>query len=698
VTFTREKRLLLGFVALGVAWPLPLNDALEWPALAAFLGAVGLFLHRAWRGSERWLSNRALNLLGLAYLPVLVLDVLATGRIQPVRPVLHLTLFGVAAKLWSLTREKDKWQTWIGLFFLFLAAMATSTHPSVVAYLVAFLAVTLVLLARFVHFHVVSAFGGVRDAAPRLGAGWMVAAMAAATVILAVPLFALLPRVRSPFVVGPGALGGEAARRMGFTDDINLDLIGRLRESREVALRVRFDGRHPDPTSIRFKAGAYEAWAGRTWRLAPGARRLLKESREGLFRLAPGTPVGRAWIALEPLRSPSLPLPLETLAVDAAALRLELSDGGALALGGLPGELFEYESLLGAAPAPLARPPEGGAGSLSTEGVSERMAELAAAWAGTGAAAERAARIEQRLLVDYAYTTEFVGRGGASPIEDFLFRDRRGHCEYFASAMVLLLRAQGIPARLVTGFYGAEWSAWESSWVVRQSNAHAWVEAWLPGPGWTTFDPTPPDGLPGPGAGGVLATAREAWDALVFRWDRWVISYDFEDQVGVLGSVRSWWSDLMRRWSERRRPEAAPGAPGSPAGAPSADTDPGSGGRPRTWPWLAAALALAAAGAWLQLRRRAAWSAAHAYALLRATLAAAGLPVPDALAPLALERLVARRLPAASPATRRLVGGYVDEVFAGRPPSTAELARLRGDLATVERAARAARRALRREA
>jgi hypothetical protein len=463
---------------------------------------------------------------------------------------------------------------------------------------------------------------------------------------------------------------------------------------------VSFEGRHPEPATIRFKAGAYEAWAGRSWRQAPGQRRLRKESREGVFRLSPGAAVGRAEIALEPLRSPSLPLPLETLAVDAPTLRLELSDGGALALGGLPGEVYDYVALLGAGPASVASPPAAGAGAgpLATDGVSARMAELAAAWAGEGSASERAARIEQRLHVDYSYTTEFVGRGGASPIEDFLFRDRRGHCEYFASAMVLLLRAQAIPARLVTGFYGAEWSAWETSWVVRQSNAHVWVEAWLPGSGWTTFDPTPPDGLPRPGGGGPMASLRDAWDALVFRWDRWVISYDFEDQVGVLGSLRSWWSDLMRSLAGGRRPgERTPATPGVP-GAPGAST-PATGAREwaRLWPWLLAALAVSAAGAWYVLRRRAAWSAARAYELMRATLAAAGLPVPDALAPLALERLVARRLPAAAQPASRLIGGYLAEVFAGRAPKAARLVRLRADLAAVERAARAGRRSLRRE-
>ncbi|MDQ1346991.1 MAG: Protein-glutamine gamma-glutamyltransferase, partial [Acidobacteriota bacterium] len=94
MTYAREKRLLLGLAALLAPLPLPFNQMLEWTALALFEAGVVAFLVRAARGADgpddpgRWLSNRALNLLGLAYLPILVLDIAATGRIQMLRPVL----------------------------------------------------------------------------------------------------------------------------------------------------------------------------------------------------------------------------------------------------------------------------------------------------------------------------------------------------------------------------------------------------------------------------------------------------------------------------------------------------------------------------------------------------------------------------------------------------------------------------------
>jgi transglutaminase-like putative cysteine protease len=698
VTFAREKRLLLGWAALGVALPLAFTQALDFASLAFFTVAVALFLRRAAAGSERWLSNRVLNLLGLAYLPLMVLDVAAIGRVQPVRPILHLTLFGLAAKLWSLTREKDKWHAWIGVFFLFLASMATSTHPTILGYLFAFVVLTVLLLARFVHLHVLSAFAGRRAGAPGLGMGRVVLAIVLTTAALAAPLFALLPRVRSPFVVGPAVLGaGPAEARMGFSDEMTLDLIGRLRANPEIALRVTLEGRTPPPVALRLKAAAFEAWEGRTWRPAPGARSLRRrEPEEDFFRLRPGVEAGRARIALEPIRSPHLVVPVEAFALDTPSIRLTLSDGGAVSLPALPGKVFEYDALLAAEPGSAAAAPgdgEPGPGPLALDGITPEMAALAAEWAAGGTAAERAARIERHFHTDFAYSTDFVGRTGVSPIETFLFTDRRGHCEYFASSMVLLLRAQGIPARLVTGFYGAEWSPWDGAWVVRQSNAHAWVEAWLPDRGWTVFDPTPPAGLPTAAERDILASMRLAWGALVNRWDRWVISYDFEDQVGVIGDLRAWWSELFRRFASG---DAAPGPstplPGS-AGVPAA---PGASdaGTPGKWRWIAAATGAAlliGAAAWIFLRRRP-WNPAIAYAELRRQLAAAELPVVDSTAPLALARLVERRLPAATAPAARVVAAYVRSTFAGHAASSAEVEPLRDDLAAVDRAVRAARR------
>jgi len=699
VTFAREKRWLLGAAAFLAPIPLPLNDQLEWLALALFLAAVALFLRRVWEGGERWLSHRALNLLGLAYLPVLVVDVAVSGRVQFVRPILHLILFGLAAKLWSLEREKDKWQAWIGIFFLFLAAMSTSTHPSAVAYLIAFVALAVVLLVRFVHLHVLSSYGPRGGAAPELPARALVAAVVVAAVVLAAPLFALLPRVRTPLVGGPAGFGSQPLTpSAGFSDEMSLDLIGRIRDNPAIALRLRFEGRAPDPESMRLKAAAYDVWEGRSWRLVRSGRQAERVRGVETVRLAEAPVVASAEVVLEPLRSRHLVLPLETVEIDLPGRRVAIDEAGTLSLPSMPSTPVDYRLRLGRTPLSRAAPPAVDAmidGPLDATGIGDRMRRLAEEWAGDGDDRQRAEQIVSRFHQEFSYTTVFVGRGGDSPLETFLFETRRGHCEYFASSMVLLLRAVGIPARLVTGFYGAEWSAWEDSWIVRQSNAHAWVEAWIEGEGWQTFDPTPPDGLPSAPQRDLRLWAQQAWEAVLFRWDRWVISYDFEDQVGVLGGLRSKWDELMSRLFGAGRSLRQPGGK-RPAEAGATAVE--EGGTPRAddrRALVAAALAVAVvaaiAGA-LWLRRRPHWDATLAYLRLRRTLASGGLAMPDSLPPLALASVAARRWPGAAEATERLVGHYLAEAFAGRPLASDRLAALQLDLRAVEEAVRRSRR------
>jgi transglutaminase-like putative cysteine protease len=122
---------------------------------------------------------------------------------------------------------------------------------------------------------------------------------------------------------------------------------------------------------------------------------------------------------------------------------------------------------------------------------------IAAQWtAGAATAEDKLAAIQRRLHTDFQYARA-VQRygGGVDPVLEFLTLDRRGHCEYFATAMAMLARAQKIPARVVMGYRVGEESPFGYD-IVRERNAHSWVEAWLPDRGWTTFDPTPDTEIP----------------------------------------------------------------------------------------------------------------------------------------------------------------------------------------------------------
>src|SRR5204863_9121503 len=99
-------------------------------------------------------------------------------------------------------------------------------------------------------------------------------------------------------------------------------------------------------------------------------------------------------------------------------------------------------------------------------------------------------------LSKFRYTLELPSQRQKDPVAFFLFERKAGHCEYFASAMAILLREEGVPSRIVTGFRGGEWNELTGNFIVRAKDAHSWVEVYFPGVGWYAFDPTQQDNLP----------------------------------------------------------------------------------------------------------------------------------------------------------------------------------------------------------
>ncbi len=137
-------------------------------------------------------------------------------------------------------------------------------------------------------------------------------------------------------------------------------------------------------------------------------------------------------------------------------------------------------------------------------------------------------------------------------LEDFLFKGRSANCEYFATAGVALMRAAGIPARLVSGFMSDDWNEYGKFFDVRQSDAHAWVEAYLPGRGWTLVDPTPPQSLLMTGAAELSRRLSHWFSAAETSWYRHVIGYDQYVQRDALRRVGSSFSPRSLRPVARR--------------------------------------------------------------------------------------------------------------------------------------------------
>ena len=173
----------------------------------------------------------------------------------------------------------------------------------------------------------------------------------------------------------------------------------------------------------------------------------------------------------------------------------------------------------------------------------ESLRPLALAVVGTTSDPESAAqKVCAYLLENYTYDAE-VGAGEGDVILNFLFRSRRGYCEHFATAFVLLLRSLGIPSRAVGGFRGGEYNPYGKFYTVRERDAHLWAEVYVPGRGWLRFDPTPTTRAPiGKGIPFVLKSLMEM---LNFEWNRYFLSYSMEEQIGLLVAALIRWKYIL---------------------------------------------------------------------------------------------------------------------------------------------------------
>jgi len=175
---------------------------------------------------------------------------------------------------------------------------------------------------------------------------------------------------------------------------------------------------------------------------------------------------------------------------------------------------------------------------------------------------DRAVAIEHYLMTKFGYTLQLPRTTPQDPLADFLFTRKQGHCEYFASSMAIMLRTLQIPARVVNGFRTTEFNDLTSNYVIRASSAHSWVEAYFPGSGWVTFDPTP---------GGGPTVGNTAWDRMLLYvdaaasfWREWVVNYDTSHQRSLgedalrgsrslLDRMRLWVVGHYAHWLEQAR-------------------------------------------------------------------------------------------------------------------------------------------------
>jgi hypothetical protein len=385
-------------------------------------------------------------------------------------------------------------------------------------------------------------------------------AIAAGVLFLTALLFFLLPRTANAAL---RQLVSKGLFLPGFSNQIALGQMGEVKTDPTPVMRVRFMA-PAQRFDARWRGSALSVFDGRRWYNTTDDSQLLPLGPSGAANLMDPMQQRRQGrrisyrVDLKPLDTDVVffaGLP-EMISINALGLRR--SSSGTFRVAYTESAALQYlvhAFIPDSTPLPVEPEPQipadVGREYMAVPPLDPRIPVLAAkVTEGIRRFDERARAIEKHLRTAYRYTLELPSRESADPLAQFLFERKEGHCEYFASAMAVMLRTQGIPARMVTGFLGGTLNPISGQYVIRASDAHTWVEAWLPGRGWSEFDPTPPDPNP---RGATLWTKLGMYiDAADTFWQEWVVTYDLGRQLLLAERMQSSSRSLrFPRWASQ---------------------------------------------------------------------------------------------------------------------------------------------------
>ncbi|MEP6963668.1 MAG: DUF3488 and transglutaminase-like domain-containing protein, partial [Acidobacteriota bacterium] len=335
----------------------------------------------------------------------------------------------------------------------------------------------------------------------------------------------------------------------GFASEVTLGEIGELKQNSAAVMHIRSYKEQPLPY-LRWRGSALTTFDGKRWFNPPAPEQRLPIEL-GQLVLAPVRPI-------RPGRSLTYEVDLSEIAPDmlffagtpeTISIRVPFvsrTQWGSLraprfGINGLHygaySRVEDERALPTELPIPLTEAER--TALLQLPKLDSRIAELATNWTSNAALPEdKGAALLRHFHQDFKYSLNLLEVSVPDPLAHFLFVRKEGHCEYFASSMAVMLRTLGIPSRVATGFLGGVYNSISGWQVLRASDAHSWVEAWIPGRGWITFDPTPPDPN-ADGEPGLWSRASLVFDAADQMWRDWIVGYDFDHQVFLVSRVES---------------------------------------------------------------------------------------------------------------------------------------------------------------
>jgi len=577
--------LVTGFVALMG------TNKLDVPSLALVIPALlfrgYLLLMRKSLGiSERWTTY-----LTIIYFAFYAADYFYFS-LSFINATVHMVLFIMVIKIFSVRRDRDLVYLAIISFLMLLAAAVLTVDT---LFLMTFSLFILVAIATFVSMEMrrseremmsVGVSTQQESRFQRSLAG-VATVLGSLTLLGATVIFFVLPRINTAGYLRN--LGTQGSIMTGFSQEVSLGGIGQIQQSRDVVMHVQvLYGRLPE--DVKWRGISLANFDGQRWWNAPeehvyhglnGVPLDLLPFNESAFYSGeahlPRVPTLSYRVVMEPMGLDIFFLAPVPMKLTGDYRVIEIGRDGAVynahrvMTGNVPQDADNAQPIgMYTAdadtrdPAPFVRnsisrnyPPRVSSLYLQLPHVDPRVANLAREiTSGSESNYARAQAIDSYLKSHYGYTLQLPSARAPDPLAYFLFERKKGHCEYFASSMTVMLRTLGIPARVVNGFRGGEFNDLTNSYIIREKDAHSWVEVYFPEYGWVTFDPTP--------AGDAGADSK-SWsrlalymDAASQMWREWIINYDFTHQMKLSAdisastghaqfTVRSWLTGKYRQ-------------------------------------------------------------------------------------------------------------------------------------------------------
>ena len=629
------------------------------------LAGGALVLAFFWQPTRRLAAKLERFWMPLAVILVVrAMFALSTGGVDVVLPVVDLLLLLLCAESLRAADAPNDVRLYALVFALFLAS--TAYRPGAAfgfafLILVSFgsLALSMGLLRRKAAAY--------KKPTPPLDRSFISTsvALSGVTLVMSAAVFVTFPRIQRDW---PGR-GDILARSIaGFSDQVSIGQHGSsIYSNPEVVLRVEFpDGRPENPLGMHWRGRSYDRFDGIRWHRSQNIRPSL--APEEWYRDRWTGPLIEQRIYSAPLDTRVVFGLHPMVDIDPESRIQPLFDQlGDFYYWGAAEPVYSAFSMAGPPPPDSLRAARRGFNPdsnrfLQLPDLPDRITALAdSITEGIDNRYDQVVAIRDYLR-SFNYTRELPATAGQTSLDYFLFERREGHCEYFSTAMVMLLRTQGIHSRNVNGFLGGRWSEFGQYLAVTQNEAHSWVEVWFPNYGWVEFDPTP-----GGSAGDTTAANSWLWpgqflfDGLQFRWSKWILDYSMAKQLDMFGRLSSFFGGEE----------------------PVADSTEETGPR---WGWILLIGAVAILGLWRFFRSRTAGGPETlAYLSLLDAARRAGVVGREEITPMALISELERTRPAAAPPSRALVSRYLLTRFGGRPLTATDQAELRQALDSARR-------------